>query len=101
MDTDDLSREAYSGILLEAEKLSHNLTLHYGLLSYDCNDETEFIDKAEMLTKAIMECKDDELDDLFWGEPPQKKKLNITLNKILSNIEVVKRIPFEERHFDW
>jgi len=30
MGTDDLSIEAYKGILIEAEKLSHDLTLHYG-----------------------------------------------------------------------
>jgi hypothetical protein len=32
MDTDDLSTEAYDAILIEAEKLTHDLTLHYGLL---------------------------------------------------------------------
>ena len=50
MDTDDLSREAYNGILIEAEKLTHDLTLHYGLLSYDCKNESEYIDKAKKLT---------------------------------------------------
>jgi len=35
MDTDDLSKEAYNGIIIEAEKLTHDLTLHYGLLSND------------------------------------------------------------------
>ena len=29
MDTDDLSREAYKGILIEAEILTHDLTLQY------------------------------------------------------------------------
>lgn len=53
MDTDELSREAYSGIFLEAEKLSHDLTLHFGLLSDDCKDETEYIDKAEELARQI------------------------------------------------
>ncbi len=100
MDTDDLSREVYNGILLEAERFSHDLTLHYGLLSYDCNDETEYIEKADRLTKEIMECNDSELDDLFWGEPPHKEELNVVLKKILSNIEDVKRIPLKKRHYD-
>ena len=100
MDTDDLSREAYSGILLEAERFSHDLTLHYGLLSYDCDDETEYIEKAEGLTKKIMKCKDYELDDLFWGEPPHKEELKVVLKKILSNIEDIKRIPLKDRHYD-
>lgn len=101
MDTDDLSREAYDGILLVAEKLTHDLTLHYGLLSYDCKNETEYIEKAEKLTKEIIETKDYALDDLFWGNPPDKEKLESTLKKILSNIEKVKSIPIEKRKYDF
>ena len=100
MDTDSLSREAYDGILIEAEKLTHDLTLHYGLLSYNCNDETEYIDKAEKITREIMQVEDWELDDLFWGNPPDKANLNFTLQKIISNIEKIKKIPLEERHYD-
>lgn len=101
MDTDDLSREAYNGILVEAEKLSQDLTLHYGLLSYDCKNETEYIDKAEKLTREIIELEDYELDDLFWGNPPDKEKLDTTLKKILSNIKKIRAIPIEKRKFDF
>jgi hypothetical protein len=101
MDTDDLSREAYNGILIEAEKLTHDLTLHFGLLSSDCIDETEYIDKAEKLTKEIMQVDDWELDDLFWGDPPNKEKLIFTCKKILKNIEKVKTIPIEKRKYDF
>ncbi len=100
MDTDDLSVEAYKGILIEAEKLTHDLTLHYGLLSYDCENEAEYLKKAAKLTKKILEAKDYELDDLFWGNPPKKKKLEITLTKILRNIEEINKIPIEKRHYD-
>ncbi len=99
MDTDDLSREAYNGIIIEAERLTHDLTLHFGLLSYDCKNETEYIDKAEKLTQEILELEDYELDDLFWGNPPDKEKLNFTLRKIINNIEEVKHIPIEKRHY--
>ena len=101
MDTDDLSREAYDGILIEAEKLTHDLTLHYGLLSYNCKNETEYIEKAEKLTTEIMEVKDYKLDDLFWGNPPNKERLGSTLKKILRNIEKVKLIPIEKRKYDF
>jgi len=101
MDTDDLSRETYNGILIEAEKLSHDLTLHYGLLSYDCKDETEYNKKAEKLTRRIMKLKNYELDDFFWGNPPDKEELAITLNKILGNIEKIKAIPIEKRKYDF
>lgn len=54
MDTDDLSRETYTGILVEAEKLTHDLTLHFGLLSYDCKNETDYIEKAKKLTEELI-----------------------------------------------
>ena len=100
MDTDDLSREAYNGIIIEAEKLTEDLTLHYGLLSYDCENETEYIGKAEKLTQEIMKLEDYELEDLFWGNSPDKEKLDVTLRKIISNIEKLKHIPIEKRHYD-
>jgi acyl-CoA hydrolase len=101
MDTDDLSTEAYDGILSEAEKLTHDLTLHYGLLSESCNNEAEYIEKAEKLTREIMEAEDYELDDLFWGNAPDKIKLDSTLKKILKNIEKVKSIPIKKRNYDF
>ena len=88
MDTDDLSREAYIGILAEAEKLTHDLTLHFGLLSYDCKNETDYIEKAKKLTEVIMEIDDYELDDLFWGNPPDKENLILTCKNILEIITV-------------
>ena len=100
MDTDDLSRESYDGILVEAEKLTHDLTLHYGLLSYKCKDETEYINQADKLTREILQADDYELDELFWGNPPDKEKLNFTLQKIIGNIEQIKKIPIEKRHYD-
>lgn len=99
MDTDDLSREAYNGIIIEAERLAHDLTLHFGLLSDDCKSETEYMVKAEKLTREILELVDYELDDLFWGNPPDKEKLNFTLRKIINNIEEIKLIPIEKRHY--
>ena len=101
MDTDDLSRESYDGILIEAERLTHDFTLHYGVLSGDCKNETEYIDKAEKLTRKIMQAEDWELDDLFWGNPPEKERLEFTCKKILVNIEKVKTIPIEKRKFDF
>lgn len=100
MDTDDLSNEAYEGILIEAEKLSHDLTLHYGLLSYDCKDEEEYFDKAEKLSKKMLKVEADHLEDVFWGNPIPKDKLDQALHQILSNIAEVRNIPEEERRYD-
>lgn len=101
MDTDELSREAYNGILIEAEKLTHGLTLHYGVLSYDCENESEYIDMAEELTREILQADEYELDDLFWGNPPDKENLDFTLKRILENIKKIKLIPIERRKFDF
>lgn len=100
MDTDDLSREVYNGIIVEAEKLTHDLTLHYGLLSYECKNEEEYIVQAEKLTKEILNLGANELKDLFWGNLPNKNKLNYTLRKIITNIEDIKKIPINTRHYD-
>lgn len=100
MDTDDLSREAYEGILIEAERFTHDLTLHFGVLSSECKDEIEYLDKALKLARGLMQVKEWELNDLFWGNPPKKEKLIITLQKIVNNIVEIKKIPIEQRHYD-
>ncbi len=100
MDTDDLSRESYEGILIEAEKLTHDLTLHFGVLSTDCKNEIEYLDNAEKLAEEIMQAEDWELDDLFWGNPPDKEKLDFTLRRIIGNIEKITKIPIEKRHYE-
>jgi hypothetical protein len=101
MDTGDLSTEAYEGILVEAEGLSHDLTLQYGLLSYHCQDEQEYLEKAERLTREIMPADASMLDDIFFGNPPSKERVTSTCQTILDNIEQVKSIPFEKRTFDF
>ena len=68
MDTDDLSREAYDGIIIEAE----------------------YLEKAQKLTGEILNMDDSELDDLFWGNPPRKEELHSTLKRISGNIESIK-----------
>ncbi len=103
MDTDDLSEEAYKGILIEAEKLTRDLTLRYGMLSYKSKNEEEFLQNAEKITCQIMEIietADYRLEELFWGNPPDKNELKATLKKIMENIGKVKLIPVEKRKFD-
>jgi len=101
MDTDDLSRETYDGILMEAERLTHDLTLHFGVLASDCKDEFDYIEKAKLLIKEIRDSDDEDLYDIFWGNPPDKKELYRTFDNILKNIEEVEAIPIEKRKFDF
>lgn len=86
IDTDDLSRKTYKAIMIEAENFDHNLSLQFGLLSYECKDEPDFIFKSKELIEEMLTYDEADLDDIFFGEPPSKMKFHIVLNKILSNI---------------
>lgn len=91
MDADDLKTKTYKAILSEAEKFHSDLTLQFGLLSYDCNDEAEFIKKSEALIGAIKKYNKADLDEMFFGAPPPVNDLRKALDKILSNISVLKK----------
>lgn len=101
MDTDDLSREAYDAIIIEAEKLTHDLTLHFGVLSSHCNDESEYLDKSKQLAKEISQLDGYKLEDLLFGNVPDREKLDFTLKKIIQNIGEVYKIPIDKRHYDF
>ena len=101
MDTDDLSLEAYKAIIIEAELFDHNLTLRFGLLSYDCEDETEYLNKSIKMATALKKASNNALEHIFFGEPPTREKLNKVLNKIIDNIKAVNKIPIDKRHFDF
>lgn len=72
--------------MIEAERFDHNLTLQFGLLSYECANETIFIEKSVELIHELMTYEEEEIDDLFFGSPPNKTEFHNTLNKILNNI---------------
>ena len=101
MDTDDLSKEAYQAIIIEAERFNHDLTLQFGLLSYDCSDEKEFIEKSEQLIESIKKANSSDLSDIFFGNIPNLENLDETLDRIKKNINKVRQIPLDKRHFDF
>ncbi len=101
MDTDDLSKETYKAVIIEAEKFHHDLTLRFGLLSYQCKDENEFIEKSMKLVSVVQKADDALLNDIFFGEVPEKIKLAKALDKISINIAKVRLIPIEKRHYDF
>lgn len=86
IDTGDLTDKTYEAIMIEAERFDHNLTLQFGLLSYECQDEANFIKKANKLIKEMLTYDEVDMDDMFFGKPPVKKEFHIALNKILTNI---------------
>ncbi|WP_321518711.1 hypothetical protein [uncultured Bacteroides sp.] len=86
MDTDDLTDETYEAIIYEAERFHHDLTLQFGLLSYDCEDEEEYIKASKKLIKQLLKCKNSELEDIFFEDIPTKIELNSVLERIMDNI---------------
>lgn len=101
MDTDDLSAETYKGVIIEAEKFNHDLTLQFGLLADSCNNEKEYLIKAKDLIKEIKALDKFALTEIFFGSPPGKKKLDLALEKILTNILDIEKIPENQRHYDF
>ena len=77
-------------ILIEAEKFDHNLTLHFGCLADECENEKEYIREATKMVKEFKTYDDDEFDDLFFGEPRDRKDIIIALDRILINISKLK-----------
>ena len=104
MDTDDLSIQTYKGIILEVEKFNHDLTLQFGLLASVCQDDDDYLNQAEALIKGWL-TKDDMLnlvDTIFFGKSMNEKEIKKILNKLLSNIDEIRKIPLENREFeDW
>lgn len=104
MDTDDLSIPTYNGIIIEAEKFNHDLTLQFGLLASDCKDDDDYLNKAEKMIKNWLKVDDFEemIDDIFYGEPVDEEEFRNTLNKILSNITEIRKTPMGKREYqDW
>lgn len=91
IDTDDLTEKTYKAIMIEAERFDHNLTLQFGMLSYKCKDEKEYIEKAEKLVHRMLNYGEDTVDDVFFGESPSIESFHKALHKILANIVALKK----------
>lgn len=101
MDTDNLSNEAYDGIIIESEKFNHDLALQFGVLASDCKDEEEFLNKVADLISELRTLDKDELIEVFFGNLPDIIHLNSILDRLLENIDQVRKIPKVERHYEF
>ena len=97
MDTDDLTEETYAVILIEAEEFNHDLTLQFGVLSYECDDEEMYISKALELLDEFEKMDEEEYEDIFFDDIPDRNSLLEAINKIRKNIEEVQKIPYDQR----
>ncbi len=55
-------------------------------MASSCKNEKEYLIKAKKLIKEIQKLDKSNLSDMFFGSPPDKKKLHLILEKILTNI---------------
>ncbi len=104
MDTDDLSKPTYKGIIIEAERFNHDLTLQFGVLASACKDDDDYLNQAEALINELLQVDNFEniIHDIFFGESVNEKAFRKVLNKILSNITEIRKTPMEQREFeDW
>lgn len=99
MDTGDLSEETYRAIMIEAEMFNHDLTLQFGLLSGECKNEEDFIEKSLELIEEMKNYDEIDLDDMFFGNPPEMNDFLNSIKKIIKNIDKVKEIPTEKRTY--
>jgi acyl-CoA hydrolase len=77
------------------------LTLQFGVMASSCKNETEYLNKAKDLIKEIQKLDKSDLSDIFFGYPPDKKYLLLTLKKILINISEIEQIPEDKRHYEF
>ena len=100
MDTDDLSSETYKGIMLEAEKFNHDLTLQFGVLASSCKNEEEYLKNTKELINKIRELDEYDLSGMFFGNIPNTSLLLKCLKQMELNISEVESIPEKKRHYE-
>ena len=101
MDTDDLSTETYTGVLIEAENFHHDLTSEFGILSMDCEDDDEFLDASLQLIEEFKTFTAEDLDSIFLENVPDLASFQNLLETITNNIINIKRTPQDKRHYDF
>lgn len=76
MDTSDLSNETYKAIMTTSARFHDDLTLQFGLLSYECKTDDEYLDKSKLLINNWLQNSDlDELIwDIFFRRPPENQR---------------------------
>ena len=102
MDTDDLSKNTYDAVIIEAERFHHDLTLQFGLLASRANSDDEYLDLAEeMIGHWKTKWDINELMvEIFYDNTPAIADFEACLFSIIENIKKVREIPQEQREFE-
>ena len=86
MKAEELSNEIYNGVIIEADNFDAELSSQFEVLAEESSNESEYLQKAKKLIEEINSYDDEELTDLFYGETPNRRGLEITLKQISNNI---------------
>ena len=70
-------------------------------MASSCKNEKEYLLKAKKIIEEIKKLNKANLSGMFFGSPPDKKKLHLTLEKILINISEIEKIPEEKKHYEF
>lgn len=100
MDTDDLSEEVYKGIIIKSDLFHHDLALQFGVLSSNCINESEYLEKSLLM---ITEWESDielAIDEIFFDNHPQIKRFKSVLKEIKESIKEVQEIPIGKRTYE-
>lgn len=83
MDTDDLSLQTYNGIIAEAERFNQDLSLQFGILASDCEDDDDYLNQSEAMIKKWLATKNLHVvaDDIFFSEAVDLGNFRKTLKK--------------------
>lgn len=101
MDTDDLSNETYKAVLISSEKFNHDLTIQFGVLASHCENDDDYLAKANLL---ILHWKADlpgTIADIFFDSKPAPAIFDKVLSHIQHQIVEVLKISIEERTFEF
>ena len=103
MDTNDLSKETYEAIITTAEKFNHDLALPFGCLASSCENDDEYLHESEQLIKEWLGDKyiEELMVDIFFENLPTKRDFKKALSDIQKNINKVRKIPIENRTFEF
>ena len=102
MDTDDLSNETYKAVISTSEKFHQDLTLQFGLLSYECATDDDFLVASESMIKRWLADRSlvSVINNIFFENPPDPIDFKLLLHELLHKIVKVKNDTKAARTFE-
>lgn len=73
--------------------------MQFGLLASECQDDNDDLNTAELLIQYWIKIKDFNqiIEDVFYDTPVNEIEFKNTLEKILNNINEIRKTPMNEK----